>query len=568
MDAFEPGTDLGKYRVVRRLASGGMADVYLTQARGPRGSSRFVVLKHILPPFATSETFVKLFVNEALVTATLDHPNIARIHDIGTAGGDYFFTMEYLHGEDLGRMLERLEARGLRLPLEQALTIGAGVAAGLHAAHEKRDGDGRPLGILHGDVSPSSVVITYDGGVKLVDFGLARLTTQAEIQLPGGLERKPAHASPEQRDDLPADRRSDVFALGALLYELTTQTRLSRTYPASGNTRLALDEEIPHPSSLVGNYPSELEPTIIKSLARERNQRHGSAREVQLALEQVARTRGLTVSSARLGEWMIATFGTRPAPWISVAPEEKGRPVQVALPAPESGGESRGDPREAPGEAPTPEPPAPVAADPGPVLAPLPMGNATGNLTGNTTAGMRLSPWWRPRSAFAAGLGLFALTATALLGGALRSPSADRRPDLAGERAGAPGTPDPGTVGAGPRDESIRGTLARPFGRLAPSRSFSAILASKQSEIMPCFTRFSPPGKSAAKIEVRFRVDVDGRVTRTEVLPPEVAQTGLGICVADAVFDIQFDPQTTPLVVRIPVSVRRAEASSRPAPGR
>ena len=202
MDALAPGKELGKYRVVRRLATGGMAEIYLAEARGIEGFAKHVVLKCILPQYAASETFVRLFLNEARVTASLDHPNIASVYDIGEHEGTYFFAMEYLHGEDLGHLLRQLHGNPtIRLPLEHALTIGAGVAAGLHAAHEKRGVDGRPLGLVHRDVSPSNVFVTFDGGVKLVDFGVAKLTATAELTQTGTLKGKVAYMSPEQCND-------------------------------------------------------------------------------------------------------------------------------------------------------------------------------------------------------------------------------------------------------------------------------------------------------------------------------------------------------------------------------
>src|SRR5687767_5618617 len=255
MDPVSPGRQIGKYRVVRRLAVGGMAEIYLAEARGIEGFAKYVVLKRILPQYAQSETFVRLFLNEARVSATLDHPNIASVYDIGEVDGVYFFTMEYLHGEDLGHILREMVARQTRLPLEHALTIGTGVAAGLHAAHEKRGPEGRPLGIVHRDVSPSNVVVTYDGGVKLCDFGVAKITSQSELTRTGTLKGKVSYMSPEQCNNESLDRRSDVFSLGILLYELTTLTRLFRGDSEAATLKMVLDANVPPPSTRVDDYP-------------------------------------------------------------------------------------------------------------------------------------------------------------------------------------------------------------------------------------------------------------------------------------------------------------------------
>ena len=221
-----PGARIGKYEVVHRIATGGMAEIFLVRAVGIYGFEKYVVLKRILPQHAASEEFVKMFLKEARVAASLDHANIAQVHDIGEAGGSTFFTMEYLHGEDLRHIVRYLDSRALRLPLEHALSIVIGAAAGLHFAHEKKGPDGRSLGIVHRDVSPANIVVTYDGGVKLVDFGIAKLATDPELSQRYALKGKLAYMSPEQLHNLPVDRRSDVFSLGIVLYEITTHARL------------------------------------------------------------------------------------------------------------------------------------------------------------------------------------------------------------------------------------------------------------------------------------------------------------------------------------------------------
>jgi eukaryotic-like serine/threonine-protein kinase len=155
-EPFAPGTCIGKYEIVHRIAFGGMAEIYLARAGGIHGFEKYVVLKRILPQYAANEEFVRMFLNEARVAATLDHANVAHVYDIGETAGSYFFTMEYLHGEDLRWIMHELGPLGPRMPLEHALEIAIGVASGLHFAHEKRGPDGRPLGIVHRDISPPS----------------------------------------------------------------------------------------------------------------------------------------------------------------------------------------------------------------------------------------------------------------------------------------------------------------------------------------------------------------------------------------------------------------------------
>lgn len=338
-DPLAPGRRVGKYQVVRRLATGGMAEIYLARARGIEGFEKHVVLKRILPQYAESETFVKLFLNEARVAATLDHANIASVYDIDQSDGTYFFTMEYLHGEDVGFVLRELARRKERLPMQFALNIISGAAAGLHAAHEKRGPDGKPLGIVHRDVSPSNIVVTYSGGVKVVDFGIAKITAHAEMTGAGTLKGKIPYMAPEQCRSEPLDRRSDVFSLGVLLYETTTQTRLFRGDTELATIKLVLESPIPPPSTRVPNYPPALEAVVMKALARNREERYSSARDLQVSIEGFARSQGLLLSSADLGEWMERAFGPKEEPWLNSQISDDADPA----PSSKVGSESSND---------------------------------------------------------------------------------------------------------------------------------------------------------------------------------------------------------------------------------
>src|SRR5262245_42270613 len=213
------GSRLGKYRIRRLVTVGGMAEIYVARTAGIEGFEKEVIVKRILPHLAADPEFVQMFLDEARLAATLHHPNIVQVYDIGRdEEHGYFFSMERVHGHDLGRVLAAAADRKRGLALEHALSIVAGLAAGLHYAHEQ--------GIVHRDVSPSNVLVTYDGCVKVVDFGVAKAMANRSKTRDGAIKGKVSYMSPEQWRGLTVDRRSDVFALGILLFELTTGKRL------------------------------------------------------------------------------------------------------------------------------------------------------------------------------------------------------------------------------------------------------------------------------------------------------------------------------------------------------
>jgi len=314
-ELLKPCSRLGKYTVVHRIACGGMAEIYLARVSGIEGFEKYVVLKRILPQFAADPEFVRMFLQEARVAAALDHANISHVYDIGQENGAFFFTMEYLHGEDVRGILRHLRKTQRQLPLGHALTVVIGAAAGLHFAHEKRGADGMPLGIVHRDISPSNLVVTYDGGVKVVDFGIAKMTADPEFSRRYSLKGKLSYMAPEQMARQAIDRRGDIFSLGVVLYELTTQSRLFRAETEVETMRKVLEGEIPRPSERVPGYPADLETIVLRALELDPARRYQTARALELALEDFARDQRLQASSAALGEWMETTFGPKLEPW-------------------------------------------------------------------------------------------------------------------------------------------------------------------------------------------------------------------------------------------------------------
>ncbi|MCC6998103.1 MAG: protein kinase [Deltaproteobacteria bacterium] len=302
------GTRLGSYEVLGSLAMGGMAELFLARKQGQGGFEKVVALKRILPHLAENADFVQMFLDEARIVAQLDHPNVAQVYDIGEAEGSYFFTMEYVAGQDLRHVMRAARSAG-GLPLEQALFVVHEVAAGLHHAHEKLGHDGERLGIVHRDVSPANVLLTYEGAVKIVDFGVAKARTQSRETQAGTLKGKVAYMSPEQCMGEGVDARSDVFALGVVLYELTVG---ARPYVARTDYELIMQVaagNLPAPSTRRPGYPAALEAVVMKALARDREARWSSAEELGLAVAEVAEQLGLRLSAVGMRRFMRTLFG-------------------------------------------------------------------------------------------------------------------------------------------------------------------------------------------------------------------------------------------------------------------
>ena len=247
-----------------------------------------------------------MFLAEARLAATLDHPNVVHVVDIGEVGGEYFFVMEYVHGRDVRALLR---ARPGPLPLASALTIAHGIAEGLHYVHEQRDGDGKFLGLVHRDVSPSNVMVRFDGCVKLVDFGIAKATELRKETRTGVLKGKVHYMSPEQCEGHTIDRRTDVFALGIMLYEMTT----GRTLFTGTNDYYVMSRIVrgvyARPREVDPSYPEALERILLRALARDPADRYVSAQALQLDLEAYARDARISLSPRVLAQTMLDLFG-------------------------------------------------------------------------------------------------------------------------------------------------------------------------------------------------------------------------------------------------------------------
>jgi serine/threonine-protein kinase len=308
-----PGTRLGRYEIVRMLSLGGMGELYLAKTLGIEGFEKEFALKRILAQFATDPTFEHMLLDEARLMATLHHPNIVQVFDIDRKGGFAFFTMEYVHGENLRGVLKAAARKKRGLSRANAIWIVMNVAVGLYYAHCKRRPDGSPLGLIHRDVSPNNIMLSHEGGVKLVDFGVAMAIARSAKTTPGAIKGNVRYMSPEQSLGEPLDARSDIFSLGIVLFELTTGTRFQREKDDYWAVQKMLNEPLPRPSERKPDYPPELERIVLKALAKNPADRFSNAQEFQLALEEFARETKLPASSVSMARTMADLFGTEVA---------------------------------------------------------------------------------------------------------------------------------------------------------------------------------------------------------------------------------------------------------------
>ncbi len=318
----EVGNTANSYEILAKLATGGMAEIFLARNASSAGVERYVVLKRILRHRANDQAFVRMFLDEARLAALLQHPNIAQVYDIGKLGDSYFFTMEYVHGETVRALLQRSHALRSPIPLGSVLVTAAGSAAGLHHAHERNGYDGKPLGIVHRDVSPSNLMVSYEGGVKVVDFGVAKAAHSSHETRSGTVKGKISYLSPEQCRGNPVDRRSDLFSLGIVLWEMLTSERLYKRASDFETMHAIVSEPVPPPSTRRPEITAELDALVLHLLAKDPNARFQTADEVHEAIEGVAVRLGLPLSSPSLARYLRDLFGQRPEPWIEMQSRE------------------------------------------------------------------------------------------------------------------------------------------------------------------------------------------------------------------------------------------------------
>jgi TonB family protein len=367
----------GQYEILERIASGGMAELYRARRSGVEGFQKIVAIKKILPHLADNEGFITMFADEAKLAAQLNHPNIVHIYDLGKIeGGGYFIAMEHVEGRDLRAILDSARELGTPLPVPLAVYIASKVASALDYAHRRRDAEGRDLHIVHRDVSPQNILISYEGDIKLCDFGIAKAASKVSQTESGALKGKIQYMSPEQAWGKPIDRRSDLFSLGSVLYELLTEQKLFH-----GDSDLTVLENVRRanaepPSAANPDVPKALDAVVLRALAKEPEDRYANASDLLRDLEQVLYSYSPAPGSADLAIFLHrlqaeesavaearAREAARAVPEAEV--EQKPRRAKAAPVARRTGTVSKAPAPEAASPAPAPaEKPAAAAAPP------------------------------------------------------------------------------------------------------------------------------------------------------------------------------------------------------------
>jgi serine/threonine-protein kinase len=303
--------NVGRFQILRELGRGGTAVVYLARIVGPGGFERLFALKMIHGPISLQTSFVDALLNEARIASKLHHPNVISVFEMGEHQGRHYLVMDYVPGENLANAFRGGWTRDRPPPIDIAAHIILSASQGLHAAHELKDAYGRPLDVVHRDVTPQNIIIGHDGIVRVMDFGIAKAANLVSVTRPGTIKGTAAYMSPEQVRGEPLDRRTDVFALGVMLWETTLGARLFKSTSYVKTASQVLMMPIPRPSSVRPGYPPMLEAIVMRALARDPEKRHPTAKALGDDLDDFFVKEGKGVASADIERFLKRAIRAR-----------------------------------------------------------------------------------------------------------------------------------------------------------------------------------------------------------------------------------------------------------------
>jgi len=566
----------GKYVLVRKLAEGGMAEIFLAKQVGAEGFERNVVIKRMLQNLSNVPDFVGMFLDEARLAARLSHQNIVQINDLGLADGCYYICMEYLAGEDFSTVVRAASKRREYVPINVVCRVIIDAAHGLHFAHEFTDDQGQALGVVHRDISPSNLYVTFAGQVKVLDFGIAKAESRVTQTTAGVVKGKYMYMAPEQARGVPVDRRADVFSLGVTLYEALTNTR-----PFARDNDLAILNAVLRcdfkpPRALRPELPEEVEAIVLKAMAAKVEDRYASAQQLATDLERYL-AQSAPTNAAQVSRYVRELFGEERVTQKTRIPTLNSLvPAGVALPGfnPDAKTQASAGPKL------TPSPGTPLSAG-STRVGNLP-GTAGGFLEAGTQVAAGSSAGTQVASAHGgrrsqlgvvlASVALSALVAVAavvgmrLLGGketsatlppveqplAVVAPSAAPTPEVV---SAAEPAVDAGMVvaasasaenlGEGPGEEKqVRRTTSRSRPVQLDAAMISKVVARGTGSIMKCFESFKAELPSdQGKVLVKFTIISSGKVSATEV-EGALGNTRVGECLARNVSRLRFPAHT------------------------
>lgn len=315
----------GKYLLIRRIAVGGMAEVYLGKVLGAEGFQRTVVVKKILSSYSEDESFITMFIDEARIAAALHHANIVQVYDFDKVGDSYYIAMEYVEGRDLRKTIDTAHRRDKLIPIPMAAHIAAEVAAGLYYAHTKTDEEGRPVNIIHRDVSPHNILLSFTGEVKIGDFGIAKAAARSTKTRAGTVKGKCAYMSPEQAKGGELDHRSDIFALGAVLWEMLVGKRAFDGDTDFEILSSVVNKDVPPPSLFRPEVPRQLDAIVLKALRKPPNERHPDMDAFRRDLQGFVFKHVASMDDIAVGKYLKALFAEEiarePTRKVEVVPE-------------------------------------------------------------------------------------------------------------------------------------------------------------------------------------------------------------------------------------------------------
>ena len=300
------GQMIGRWEIIRRLGSGGMADVYLARARGEAGFEKQVAVKVMHPHLARNERAVEHFLDEARLASRIDHPNVVQIQDLGKVGNDYIIVMEFVDGIDLEKLLASARTAQRPVPVDVALGILCRVCDGLNAAHNSRTVDGGPMNLVHRDVKSANVLVSKQGGVKVVDFGIAKAASQSHLTVAGETKGTPSMMAPEQRVGETVDVRADVYSVGAVAYEILTGHGVNLDLAVLAHLGVENWPHLPMPSTLRPQLPIELDALLMQCMSFDREKRPATAAALESAFEAIMKKHALTASDKDIARWVTS----------------------------------------------------------------------------------------------------------------------------------------------------------------------------------------------------------------------------------------------------------------------